>query len=272
MTSSVPVRFVQFGANESKIYFHSCFRHSGSPAHGRRGFPTRERPALRICCCCKFQPKHPLTSRPSTSPHLLFMSFYQLLQDQKPPVIPLQKLIVREVANEERGMFLISASAVGPEMYEVHTNTREERNAWMRHIRQAVERCDKSSVQYVECVCVCYLSSNPLIYLAGVLRKRRRRIEVLSRRRWGELQRLGARRSTSSKVRKYLSVHMHVLSDICSYQAFIHSFVIKICCELLTTKSLNGRVCFVQRVCWVRISGSAPAWRRSSICTLSSPS
>ncbi|XP_034450508.1 rho guanine nucleotide exchange factor 28-like isoform X3 [Hippoglossus hippoglossus] len=61
--------------------------------------------------------------------------------DQKPPVIPLQKLIVREVANEERGMFLISASAVGPEMYEVHTTTREERNAWMKHIRQAVERC-----------------------------------------------------------------------------------------------------------------------------------
>uniref|UniRef100_A0A3Q3KLW1 PH domain-containing protein n=1 Tax=Monopterus albus TaxID=43700 RepID=A0A3Q3KLW1_MONAL len=60
--------------------------------------------------------------------------------DQKPPVIPLQKLIVREVANEERGMFLISASSVGPEMYEVHTTTREERNAWMRHIRQAVER------------------------------------------------------------------------------------------------------------------------------------
>ncbi|XP_067377361.1 rho guanine nucleotide exchange factor 28-like isoform X2 [Channa argus] len=61
--------------------------------------------------------------------------------DQKPPVIPLQKLIVREVANEERGMFLISASSVGPEMYEVHTTTREERNAWMKHIRQAVERC-----------------------------------------------------------------------------------------------------------------------------------
>ncbi|XP_029018307.1 rho guanine nucleotide exchange factor 28-like isoform X3 [Betta splendens] len=61
--------------------------------------------------------------------------------DQKPPVIPLQKLIVREVANEERGMFLISASSVGPEMYEVHTTTREERNAWMKHIRQAVESC-----------------------------------------------------------------------------------------------------------------------------------
>ncbi|XP_061754173.1 rho guanine nucleotide exchange factor 28-like isoform X2 [Nerophis ophidion] len=61
--------------------------------------------------------------------------------DQKPPVIPLQKLIVREVANEERGMFLISASSAGPEMYEIHATTREERNAWMKHIRQAVESC-----------------------------------------------------------------------------------------------------------------------------------
>lgn len=83
---------------------------------------------------------HPLT-------HL--HGFYLLFQDQKPPVIPLQKLIVREVANEERGMFLISASSVGPEMYEVHTTTRDERNAWMRHIRQAVERC----------VCVCVYST-----------------------------------------------------------------------------------------------------------------
>lgn len=83
---------------------------------------------------------HPLT-------HL--HGLYLLFQDQKPPVIPLQKLIVREVANEERGMFLISASSVGPEMYEVHTTTRDERNAWMRHIRQAVERC--------VCVCIQYM-------------------------------------------------------------------------------------------------------------------
>uniref|UniRef100_A0A4W5JAC2 PH domain-containing protein n=1 Tax=Hucho hucho TaxID=62062 RepID=A0A4W5JAC2_9TELE len=62
-------------------------------------------------------------------------------QDQKPPVISLQKLIVREVANEERGMFLISASAAGPEMYEVHTSSKDERNTWMRHVREAVESC-----------------------------------------------------------------------------------------------------------------------------------
>ncbi|NXF11768.1 ARG28 factor, partial [Smithornis capensis] len=61
--------------------------------------------------------------------------------DQKPSVISLQRLIVREVANEERGMFLISASSAGPEMYEVHTNSKEERNNWMRHIQHAVERC-----------------------------------------------------------------------------------------------------------------------------------
>ncbi|KAM4707162.1 rho guanine nucleotide exchange factor 28 [Discoglossus pictus] len=61
--------------------------------------------------------------------------------DQKPPVICLQKLIVREVANEERGMFLISASSAGPEMYEIHTNTKEERNAWMRQIQEAVQSC-----------------------------------------------------------------------------------------------------------------------------------
>ncbi|KAM6109150.1 rho guanine nucleotide exchange factor 28 [Phoenicopterus ruber ruber] len=61
--------------------------------------------------------------------------------DQKPSVISLQRLIVREVANEERGMFLISASSAGPEMYEVHTNSKEERNNWMRHIQDAVESC-----------------------------------------------------------------------------------------------------------------------------------
>lgn len=71
---------------------------------------------------------------------LLFGWPFAPLQDQKPPVIALQKLIVREVANEERGMFLISASAAGPEMYEVHTSSKEERNAWMRLIREAVER------------------------------------------------------------------------------------------------------------------------------------
>ncbi|XP_045441930.1 rho guanine nucleotide exchange factor 18 isoform X3 [Pipistrellus kuhlii] len=61
--------------------------------------------------------------------------------DSKRPVISLQKLIVREVANEEKAMFLISASLQGPEMYEIYTGSKEERNAWMAHIRRAVESC-----------------------------------------------------------------------------------------------------------------------------------
>ncbi|XP_036612093.1 rho guanine nucleotide exchange factor 18 isoform X1 [Trichosurus vulpecula] len=61
--------------------------------------------------------------------------------DSKPPVISLQKLIVREVANEEKAMFLISASLKGPEMYEIYTCSKEERNSWMTQIRNAVESC-----------------------------------------------------------------------------------------------------------------------------------
>lgn len=70
------------------------------------------------------------------------MGFFHLLlvQDNKPSVISLQKLIVREVAQEEKAMFLICASSNEPEMYEIHTTSKEERNTWMAHIRQAVER------------------------------------------------------------------------------------------------------------------------------------
>ncbi|XP_071399428.1 rho guanine nucleotide exchange factor 18 isoform X1 [Centroberyx affinis] len=61
--------------------------------------------------------------------------------DNKPSVISLQKLIVREVAHEEKAMFLICASSNEPEMYEIHTTSKEERNTWMTNIRQAVESC-----------------------------------------------------------------------------------------------------------------------------------
>ncbi|XP_041696544.2 rho guanine nucleotide exchange factor 18 isoform X2 [Coregonus clupeaformis] len=61
--------------------------------------------------------------------------------DNKPSVISLQKLIVREVAHEEKAMFLICTSSKEPEMYEIHTASKEERNSWMTHIRQAVESC-----------------------------------------------------------------------------------------------------------------------------------
>ncbi|XP_067330449.1 rho guanine nucleotide exchange factor 18a isoform X2 [Channa argus] len=59
--------------------------------------------------------------------------------DNKPPVIPLQRLIVREVANEDKAMFLISAYISNmPEMYEIHTSSREECITWMTFIRGAV--------------------------------------------------------------------------------------------------------------------------------------
>ncbi|XP_066503243.1 rho guanine nucleotide exchange factor 18 [Hoplias malabaricus] len=61
--------------------------------------------------------------------------------DSKPSVISLQKLIVREVAHEEKAMFLICASSNEPEMYEIHTSSKEERNTWITHIRQAVDSC-----------------------------------------------------------------------------------------------------------------------------------
>ncbi|KAM4604971.1 rho guanine nucleotide exchange factor 18a [Polymixia lowei] len=61
--------------------------------------------------------------------------------DNKPPVISLQRLIVREVAHEDKAMFLICASSSMPEMYEIHTGSREGRVTWMSLIREAVERC-----------------------------------------------------------------------------------------------------------------------------------
>ncbi|XP_061674302.1 rho guanine nucleotide exchange factor 1a [Syngnathoides biaculeatus] len=58
----------------------------------------------------------------------------------KPPVLSLQNLILRDIANQERGMFLISDSSP-PEMYEVHAASREDKNAWIRQIQRTVSKC-----------------------------------------------------------------------------------------------------------------------------------
>ncbi|XP_078123796.1 rho guanine nucleotide exchange factor 2 isoform X2 [Sander vitreus] len=58
----------------------------------------------------------------------------------KSPVLSLQNLIVRDIANQERGMFLISDSSP-PEMYEFHAASKEEKNIWIRHIQRTVSRC-----------------------------------------------------------------------------------------------------------------------------------
>uniref|UniRef100_A0A4W5NIW0 Rho/Rac guanine nucleotide exchange factor 2 n=1 Tax=Hucho hucho TaxID=62062 RepID=A0A4W5NIW0_9TELE len=52
----------------------------------------------------------------------------------KPAVLSLKNLIVRDIANQERGMFLISDSTP-PEMYELHGASRDDRNNWMRLIQ-----------------------------------------------------------------------------------------------------------------------------------------
>lgn len=145
-------------------------RHLGSPAHRRSGLPARKRPALRLRR--RGEPPTYFHLVPPHRPPASHPPFHH--QDQKPPVIPLQKLIVREVANEERGMFLISASSVGPEMYEVHTSTRDERNAWMKHIRQAVERW--LAIHFLFAVPFLHAShSLPSVFLTpGAPRKRRR--------------------------------------------------------------------------------------------------
>ncbi|XP_065136790.2 rho guanine nucleotide exchange factor 28 isoform X1 [Paramisgurnus dabryanus] len=71
--------------------------------------------------------------------------------EQKPSVMPLRRLIVREIANQERGLFLISSEcSAGPEMYEIHTQTREERNTWMSMLRQATESLHDDQIKKTE--------------------------------------------------------------------------------------------------------------------------
>uniref|UniRef100_A0A665T469 Rho guanine nucleotide exchange factor 18-like n=1 Tax=Echeneis naucrates TaxID=173247 RepID=A0A665T469_ECHNA len=60
--------------------------------------------------------------------------------ENKPPVISLRGLIVREVAHEDKAMFLICACATSlPQMYEIHTGSREERITWTTLIQELVD-------------------------------------------------------------------------------------------------------------------------------------
>ncbi|XP_032414823.1 rho guanine nucleotide exchange factor 2 isoform X3 [Xiphophorus hellerii] len=58
----------------------------------------------------------------------------------KSPVVSLTKLIVREVANQEKGMYLISDSAP-PEMYELYASSKDDRKTWMSCIQKAAQSC-----------------------------------------------------------------------------------------------------------------------------------
>ncbi|XP_019333060.1 A-kinase anchor protein 13 isoform X4 [Alligator mississippiensis] len=63
--------------------------------------------------------------------------------DTKSTVISLKKLIVREVAHEEKGLFLISTGVPNPEMVEVHASSKEERNSWIQLIQDTINTMDK---------------------------------------------------------------------------------------------------------------------------------
>lgn len=57
--------------------------------------------------------------------------------------IPLFELLVREKSDtkESKGIYLISQNKDNPEMYEIVCNTNSEREAWIREIRAASEKC-----------------------------------------------------------------------------------------------------------------------------------
>nr|XP_019965269.1 PREDICTED: rho guanine nucleotide exchange factor 2 [Paralichthys olivaceus] len=58
----------------------------------------------------------------------------------KSPVLSLTNLIVRDIANQERGMYLISDSTP-PVMYELHASSKDDRRTWMMWIQQAALSC-----------------------------------------------------------------------------------------------------------------------------------
>uniref|UniRef100_A0A8C2DMJ9 Rho guanine nucleotide exchange factor (GEF) 1a n=1 Tax=Cyprinus carpio TaxID=7962 RepID=A0A8C2DMJ9_CYPCA len=58
----------------------------------------------------------------------------------KSAVVSLQSLLVRDIANQERGLFLISSESSPPEMYELYAASKDDRNTWIRLIQQTISR------------------------------------------------------------------------------------------------------------------------------------
>ncbi|CAJ1061321.1 rho guanine nucleotide exchange factor 2 isoform X2 [Xyrichtys novacula] len=58
----------------------------------------------------------------------------------KSPVVSLNNLIVRDIANQERGIYLLSHSTP-PEMYELYAASKDDRKAWITRIQQAAQSC-----------------------------------------------------------------------------------------------------------------------------------
>ncbi|XP_041649900.1 rho guanine nucleotide exchange factor 2-like [Cheilinus undulatus] len=62
----------------------------------------------------------------------------------KSPVVSLTNLIVRDIANQERGIYLLSDSAP-PEMYELYAASKDDRKMWKTWIQQAAHSCPPRS-------------------------------------------------------------------------------------------------------------------------------
>lgn len=65
-------------------------------------------------------------------------------------MVSLNNLIVRDIANQERGMYLISASTP-PEMYELYAPSKDERRTWMNLIQQTAVRSGQDSITCAPC-------------------------------------------------------------------------------------------------------------------------
>ncbi|XP_065202278.1 rho guanine nucleotide exchange factor 18 isoform X2 [Planococcus citri] len=62
--------------------------------------------------------------------------------DQKPGVIGLQKLLVREKAGtDSKSIYLISSNPANPEMFELKIIRPKEQKVWIESIRKAVQNC-----------------------------------------------------------------------------------------------------------------------------------
>lgn len=70
--------------------------------------------------------------------------------DQKSTVISLKNLIVREVAHDEKGLFLISMVGKDPELVEVLASTKEERNSWIGTIKETMQTMEKDEDEGVQ--------------------------------------------------------------------------------------------------------------------------
>ncbi|KAG9489121.1 A-kinase anchor protein 13 isoform X2 [Eleutherodactylus coqui] len=70
--------------------------------------------------------------------------------EQKSTVISLKNLIVREVAHDEKGLFLISMVGKDPELVEVLASTKEERNSWIETIKETTRTMEKDEDEGVQ--------------------------------------------------------------------------------------------------------------------------